>query len=459
MHTDRSAADTRRRYTRFDAFLDRLAEDVYAEPPSAGHDLISGQAWSRVRAAAALAPGARVLDVGCGQGVGLARFREAGLNAVGVTLSEEDRSACDRLGYDVQRMDQSFLEFGPGEFALVWCRHCLEHSVAPYFTLAEFRRVLMPGGFLYVEVPAPDTPCRHEWNPNHYSVLGQNAWLALLTRAGFTVLEAFHINHETGAGPDVYLGFICRLGGAAPVPAPPPSLMEPLSLNFEVKGQPRHLELSLDRGVVRERAMLEAIEAGGFHAPEVAYFLTNVLEPGDTVVDVGAEVGYFSAIAGVVVGASGAVFAFEPEPVRFRRLGRHVAANGLEQVRTSARAVGAVAGPVSGVEVVTLDGVLGELTPGRGPRLIRIHAPGSEHDVIKGALRTIMAHEVPFIICEIDCAALARRGASVTHLRAFMRLIGYQVALLNPDASGLTPLGDDAAFGDAGVLHLLFLRA
>lgn len=459
MATDRFAADTRRRYTHLDAFLDRIAQDVYAEPPSGGHELISGQAWARVRTAAALAPGARVLDVGCGQGVALTAFREAGLNAVGVTLSEEDRSVCDRLGYDVQRMDQSFLEFTAGEFALVWCRHCLEHSVAPYFTLAEFRRVLMPGGFLYVEVPAPDTPCRHEWNPNHYSVLGQNAWLALLTRAGFTVVEAFHINHETGVGPDVYLGFICRLGGAPPVPAPLPTGKETLSLGFEVQGQPRHLELMLDRRAARERAMLEAIEAGGFHAPEVAYFLTNVLAPGDTVVDVGAEVGYFSAIAGLVVGASGTVFAFEPDAVHFRRLERHVAVNGLGQVRPSAAAVGAVAGSVGGGQVVTLDGALGELTSGRGPRLIRIHAPGAEHDVIKGGLRTIMAHEVPFIICEIDCAALAFTEASLTHLRAFMRLIGYQVALLNPDASGLTPLADDAGFGDAGVLNLLFMRA
>jgi SAM-dependent methyltransferase len=459
VHTDRSAVDTGRCYTRLDAFLDRIAQDVYAEPPSGGHELISGQAWARVQALAALAPGARVLDVGCGQGVGLAGFREAGLDAVGVTLSEEDLTVCDRLGYDVQRMDQSFLEFSPAEFALVWCRHCLEHSIAPYFTLAEFRRVLMPGGFLYVEVPAPDTACRHEWNPNHYSVLGQSAWLALLTRAGFTVLEAFHINHETGAGPDVYFGFICRLGPAVSVPAPGPSRMEQLSLGFKVRGEPRHLALTLDPGVVRERAMLDAIAAGGFHAPEVSYFLTNVLEPGDAVVDVGAEVGYFSAIAGLVVGSTGAVFAFEPEAARFRRLERHVAVNGLAQVRSWAAAVGAVAEPVSGVPVVALDGVLGELASGRGPRLIRIHAPGSELDVIKGALRTIMAHEVPFIICEIDCTAMVRDGASVAHLRAFMRLIGYQVALLNPDASGLTPLADEAGLGEAGVVHLLFLRA
>ncbi len=459
MHTDSPPVDTRRRYDRLEAFLDRIAQDVYPEPPSGGHEEISRRAWERVRAAAALAPGARVLDVGCGQGVGLAGFRKDGLNAVGVTLSEEDLSACDRLGHDARRMDQSFLEFSPGEFALVWCRHCLEHSIAPYFTLAEFRRVLVPGGILYVEVPAPDTSCRHEWNPNHYSVLGQSAWLALLTRAGFTVLDAFHINHETGTGPDVYLGFICRLRGAEPVPEAGAACMEAVSLGFEVQGEPRHLELSLDRGVDRERAILEAVAAGGFHAPEVAYFLTNILQPGDVMVDVGAEAGYFSAIAGSVVGAAGAVYAFEPEAECFHRLKQHVELNGLDQVRACPAALGAVAGEKGGVEVVALDRVLGEFTPRRGPRLIRIHAPGSEYEIIKGALLTIMTHEVPFIICEIDCAALVRKGASEMHLRGFMRLIGYQAALLNPDATGLTPLPDDQCLGGGGSYNLLFLRA
>ncbi len=459
MRTDSPPADTRRRYDRLDAFLDRIARDVYPEPPSAGHEEISRRAWERVRAAAGFPSGARVLDVGCGQGVGLAGFREAGLNAVGVTLSEEDLSACTRLGHDARRMDQSFLEFSPGEFDLVWCRHCLEHSIAPCFTLAEFRRVLAPGGFLYVEVPAPDTACRHEWNPNHYSVLGQNAWLALLTRAGFGVLEAFHINHETGAGPDVYLGFICRLGGAEAPPRMNAAGMKTLSLGFEVQGASRHLELRLDRGVDRERAILDAVEAGGFHAPEVAYFLTNVLEPGDAVADVGAEAGYFSAIAGRVVGASGVVYAFEPAAGGFRRLQEHLELNGLGQVRAWPAAVGAIAGSNGGVEVVTLDGVLGEAAPARGLRLIRIHAPGSEYEILKGALRTIMAHEVPFIICELDCAALIRKGASEAHLRGFMRLIGYQAALLNPDATGVTPLADDQSLGGEGTFNLLFLRA
>jgi hypothetical protein len=44
------------------------------------------------------------------------------------------------------------------------------NSVAPLFTLAEYRRATKPDGLVYVEHPAPDISARHENNPNHYSV-------------------------------------------------------------------------------------------------------------------------------------------------------------------------------------------------------------------------------------------------------------------------------------------------
>ena len=110
-------------------------------------------------------------------------------------------------------MDQSYLDFPDESFDLVWCRHALEHSAAPYFTLAGFHRVLARGGTLYVEVPAPDTACKHETNPNHYSVLGRSAWISLMQRAGFDVVDTAVIDFAVPAGPDTYWGFILRKRG------------------------------------------------------------------------------------------------------------------------------------------------------------------------------------------------------------------------------------------------------
>jgi ubiquinone/menaquinone biosynthesis C-methylase UbiE len=194
-------------HRRLEAFLEKLRGDIYPEAPTQGHDIITREMFKRLMEARPLAQGAEVLDVGCGQGVGLEVFRAAGLKGLGVTLGT-DAEVCRAKGLDVVEMDLSFLDFDDGRFDMVWCRHALEHSIFPFFTLSEMHRVLKPGGILYVEVPAPDTSCAHQTNPNHYSVLGKSMWIELIRRTGFLDISATDINFPTGAGPDTYWAFV-----------------------------------------------------------------------------------------------------------------------------------------------------------------------------------------------------------------------------------------------------------
>ena len=69
----------------------------------------------------------------------------------------------------------------------IFLRHALEHSPYPIFSLMEYNRILKQGGKIYIEVPAPDCDRKHEWNLNHYSILGQNQLAALLVRCGFDI--------------------------------------------------------------------------------------------------------------------------------------------------------------------------------------------------------------------------------------------------------------------------------
>jgi SAM-dependent methyltransferase len=195
------------RYRRLGAFLEKLRADIYPEPPSPVHTDLARRMFAELCKTYPQRPGASVLDVGCGQGVALEMFREAGLDATGITLGP-DAEVCRSKGLKVLEMDFAFLEFPDASFDLVWCRHAIEHSVFPFFTLAELNRVLKPGGVLYLEVPAPDTACRHQTNPNHYSVLGKSMWLELIRRTGFPSARVLDLNFQVAAGPDTYWAFI-----------------------------------------------------------------------------------------------------------------------------------------------------------------------------------------------------------------------------------------------------------
>jgi len=69
----------------------------------------------------------------------------------------------------------------------------------------------------------------------------------------------------------------------------------------------------------------------GFEKDEI-HFLSHYLEPGDTFIDIGANVGLFSLYASKIVGPRGSVVAFEPSGVTNQRLLENVGLNGLENV-------------------------------------------------------------------------------------------------------------------------------
>ncbi len=196
-------------FERLDAFLKQVNSDIYPEPSSDIHNAITGQVLNLLIENGQLKSGARVLDIGCGQGVALEIFKQHGMPATGITLGA-DLEVCLSKGFDVREMDMARLEFGDEKFDFIWCRHALEHSIYPFFTLAEFHRLLKDDGRLYVEVPAPDTVCHHETNPNHYSVLGLSMWRSLFHRANFTEEWAKDLNFTVPAGPDTYWSFLLK---------------------------------------------------------------------------------------------------------------------------------------------------------------------------------------------------------------------------------------------------------
>jgi FkbM family methyltransferase len=77
----------------------------------------------------------------------------------------------------------------------------------------------------------------------------------------------------------------------------------------------------------------------GIWEPNLTAWLSERLRPGDTFVDIGANIGYYAVLAGKLVGPQGRIVAVEPFPKTLESLVANVKANGLTNVRFVAEAV------------------------------------------------------------------------------------------------------------------------
>ena len=65
------------------------------------------------------------------------------------------------------------------------------------------------------------------------------------------------------------------------------------------------------------------------YEPKTRRIFEQIIKPSMTVVDVGANIGYYSLLAAKLVGNNGRVFAFEPDPAYYTLLKKNIEANGL----------------------------------------------------------------------------------------------------------------------------------
>ena len=64
--------------------------------------------------------------------------------------------------------------------------------------------------------------------------------------------------------------------------------------------------------------------------PETTHLILDTVQSGETVLDIGANRGYMSVLAGMRVGPAGRVFCFEPNPSIYRGLQEHLRMNQID---------------------------------------------------------------------------------------------------------------------------------
>ncbi len=195
--------------------------------------------------------------------------------------------------------------------------------------------------------------------------------------------------------------------------------------------------------------------------PHVEACIRSLLRSGDTAIDVGANLGYFTAVMAQCVGPAGRVWAFEPVPETFELLTLCRSLNGYENVTAIDVALGAAEGSVeitydprhSGLATIhadqvsgdkqrvrlrTLDALVAAGAVAARPDLIKVDVEGHELDVLRGARRTI-CDASPAIVFELNERAARVAGWTLAELGELLLSVGdYAFFLI--DGTQLRPL-------------------
>lgn len=137
--------------------------------------------------------GARLLDVGCGNGAFLELAQASGWDAQGIDIDTEVVSNAQLRGLNVQRGTIDSLERGGASFDAITMHHVLEHVHDPLAYLASAYALLRPQGRLYIETPNIGSyghrVYKRHWRglepPRHLVLLSRQALRQALTKTGF----------------------------------------------------------------------------------------------------------------------------------------------------------------------------------------------------------------------------------------------------------------------------------
>lgn len=229
-----------------------------------------------------------------------------------------------------------------------------------------------------------------------------------------------------------------------------------------------------------DRGLTPHILLDGCFCPAIGQHLSSMVKPGMTVLDIGANVGYFTLLASRAVGPAGKVYAFEPEPGNFRVLSENLFVNGMTWATPVNKALWNTSGSstlfvdsmnlggatmISGkfdlkadssvaIEMVALDSYL---PPGTHVDFIKLDAEGAEPKIIEGMAATLGANRAITILMEFCPQFLQAGGNDPSEFIGRLRDMGFAMQRLHEDGR-LTEFDIDEITPSTTIADILLTR-
>lgn len=210
---------------------------------------------------------------------------------------------------------------------------------------------------------------------------------------------------------------------------------------------------------------IQSFMARGIYEPEQTAWALECLSPGDRFVDIGANFGWYTALATNIVGGSGEVFAFEPSPVAADVIEKTIAENQLKNITLVRAAVGDAVGHVQiympqnnsvhspsvlfsdpnlvpiQVPLISLDRYE-PFADGQQIKLIKIDVEGFEPNVIRGMRELVQRGLIKNIFCEFNSGWLKHNAMTPSKLFDLIASYGFLVHKKTELQKGIDSQGD-----------------
>ncbi|MEK7991784.1 MAG: FkbM family methyltransferase [Thiotrichaceae bacterium] len=189
------------------------------------------------------------------------------------------------------------------------------------------------------------------------------------------------------------------------------------------------------------------LASGQVFEPDEVELVKKHIKQGDVVIDIGANIGYYTLLFAQLVGETGRVIAFEPDPDNFELLHKNVSLNQYHNVTLIQKAVASENSQAPlflcdenkgmhrlydsvccqtsiEVETVCLDDYLPTLV--NKVNFVKIDIEGAEYNALQG-MQNILRQQQPKLLTEFSPAALFEYGIEPQTYIDFLSQLGFDL--------------------------------